>query len=249
MSRPVRYFYQGQPVTLFDCHKQEKFSGVLYISHRLIEQKKFLKRLSLLALIISLVGLVSLISPTAFVLLHSTFSNQTNTLEKTISKSGPSNLIEAPVVEASEQIIPVSNEFRITIPKIGLVSDIVPNVDTTSEEIYKQKLKYGVAHANGSYLPGQGGLVFLFAHSTDSIARMREYNAKFMHIYQLDIGDVVYINYQGKFYQYNISDKQVINPQDVELVRQANSDLVLMTCWPLGTNWQRLVLYANTKTI
>lgn len=245
MSRAVRYFYQGQPVTLFDCHKQEKFSGVLYISHRLIEQKKFLKRLSLLTLIISLVGLVSLILPIAFALLHPTFSNQINTLEKTISKRSPSNLIEVPVVEASEQIIPVSNEFRITIPKIGLVSDIVPNVDTTSEEIYKQKLKYGVAHANGSYLPGQNGMVFLFAHSTDSIARMLEYNAKFMDIYKLEIGDGVQINYQGKLYQYNIINKIIINPNDLELIRQANSDLVLSTCWPLGTNWQRLILFAD----
>lgn len=240
MSRTVRYFYPGKTITLFDCRKQKIFKGVLYINPKLIEQIKLLKRLSLISLIISLVGIVSLTSPIAFAALHSMFLNQPITIEKPIS-----NLIEAPVVEASEQIIPVSNEFRITIPKIGLVSDIVPNVDTTSEEIYKQKLKYGVAHANGSYLPGQNGLVFLFAHSTDSIAHMLEYNAKFMDIYKLESGDGVQINYQGKLYRYNITNKIIINPNDLELIRQANSDLVLSTCWPLGTNWQRLILFAD----
>lgn len=246
MQKSIKYFNSAQIITLFDCHKQKTFRGVLYINSKLISFNIFLKRLSILSLIISLVGFVSIISPAAFAVLHSKFS-KAPVIDEIPATAKETAVTDSPVIQGSVILstVPISNEFKIYIPKIGLESDIVPNVDTTSEEIYKQKLQYGVAHANGSYFPGQEGMVFLFAHSTDSIANMLVYNAKFMDIYQLDIGDVVHINYQGKLYQYNISDKQVINPQDVELVRQTNSNLVLSTCWPLGTNWQRLVLFAQ----
>lgn len=230
LHKTVRYFYPGKTITLFDCHKQNIFKGVLYINPKLIEQIKLLKRLSFISLIIFLVGIVSLTAPIAFAAVHSKLYTLPINKEKAAASFG--------------SFVSDRNDFKIIVPKIGLESSIVPNVDITSEEIYKQQLQYGIAHANGSYFPGQKGLVFLFAHSTDSIARMLEYNAKFMDIYKLDIGDSVQINYQGKLYQYNITNKKVISPQDLELVRQTDSDLVLSTCWPLGTDWLRLVLFA-----
>ncbi len=242
MRKTVKYFYPGQTITLFDCYKNEDFNGVLYINPTFSGQSQTIKRLSLLYLIISLIGIISLTLP--FITVNINSSLQKLQVKK-VETASP--VPQIPVgIPIEKTMVNENNDFKIMIPKIELESDIIPNVDTTSEEIYKQKLLAGVAHANGSYFPGQDGMVFLFAHSTDSIARILEYNAKFMFVYQLDIGDEVQINYKGKLYRYAITDKKIINPQEVELVRQANSDLVLSTCWPLGTNWQRLILFADS---
>lgn len=138
------------------------------------------------------------------------------------------------------------NTFKILIPKIDLVSDIIYNVDVASDEIYNQKLKAGIAHANGSYFPGEkGGPVFLFAHSTSSIANIIAYNAKFFNLKDLKVGDGIKINFRGKIYQYIVTDEKVVEATDVESVRKTSADLILMTCWPLGTDWKRLMVFAD----
>lgn len=245
MRKTVKYFYPGQVVTLFDCHKQKYFNGCLYINSSFSNQPYVIKKLAFLYLLVSLIGILSLTFP----LISATVYSKLQSFQVKETKNFSSQPKVPVGVPLATTAVFEKNDFKIFIPKIGLESDIIPNVDTTSEEIYKQKLLAGVAHANGSYFPGQDGMVFLFAHSTDSIARILEYNAKFINIYQLDVGDKVELNYKGKLYQYNITDKKIISPKEIELIRQANSDLVLSTCWPLGTNWQRLILFAEVVTL
>jgi len=55
-----------------------------------------------------------------------------------------------------EQILtPVDPEFNILIPKIGANARIFPNVDPSSPEIFLPILQEGVAHAAGTFFPGQ----------------------------------------------------------------------------------------------
>jgi LPXTG-site transpeptidase (sortase) family protein len=137
-------------------------------------------------------------------------------------------------------------EFKITIPKIDLVSEISPYVDLSQELEYKEELiKTGVAHAKDSYLPGEDGPVFLFAHSTDTIFNIAQFNAKFFYAKDLKPGDEIEIDYKGKKYKYAIDHTVIVEPQNVEAVRQAPADLILMTCTPPGTDWQRLLIFAK----
>lgn len=138
-----------------------------------------------------------------------------------------------------------AKEFRIFIPKINVESNIIANVDPTSEEEYVEKLKQGIAHAKGSYLPGDNGTIVLFSHSTDTPANILQYNAKFYAVKDLEIGDQIEITFGDKKYVYQIIDKKVINPTELESIRQTDANLVLQTCWPPGTNWNRLVVFAK----
>ena len=54
----------------------------------------------------------------------------------------------------------------ITIPKIKAQAPLILNVDPWNENIYKESLKKGVAHAKGTPLPGESGRSFIFAHSS-----------------------------------------------------------------------------------
>jgi len=143
-------------------------------------------------------------------------------------------------------LYPIS-EFRLVIPKINLESNVVGNVDTTIEGEYKEKLQYGVAHAKGSYLPAEnGGPVYLFAHSTDTIFNIARFNAKFYSVRELEPGDKIQVYFNGKEYNYVVRQKFIINPKEVDVIKNATStDLILQTCWPPGTDWQRLIVYAD----
>ncbi len=139
-------------------------------------------------------------------------------------------------------------DFSIYIPKINLSSKIIANVDPNSPEAYKVELQNGVAHAKGSYLPGEGGSVFLFAHSTDTIANILRYSAKFFAVKDLGVGDEILIEFNHNQYKYVINARKIINPSDLDSIRGLNSDLILSTCYPPGTSLQRLIIFAEILT-
>lgn len=136
-------------------------------------------------------------------------------------------------------------DFRIIIPKIGLESVIIKNVDPNNPQQYSEQLANGVAHALGSYLPGEDGTMFLFAHSTDTEFNIARYNAKFYAVRKLEVGDEILIRYGEKVYKYIVKDKKVISPGELAKVQQSGYKLVLSTCYPPGTDWQRLVVFAD----
>lgn len=138
-----------------------------------------------------------------------------------------------------------TKEFKIVISKIGVDSNIIPNVDPGNESQYQDELLKGVAHAKGSYLPGQGGPVFLFSHSTDGPWNVVQYNAQFYALRDLEPQDGILIYYNGKIFKYQITEKKVISPWDLQVIRTAGADLILSTCWPPGTSWQRLVVFGK----
>jgi LPXTG-site transpeptidase (sortase) family protein len=148
--------------------------------------------------------------------------------------------------EENDKLYPIT-EFRLSVPKINLESNIVENVDPKLEDEYKEKLQFGVAHAKGSYLPAENGPVYLFAHSTDTVFNIARFNAKFFSVRELEKGDEIKIYFNGKEYIYIVADKYVINPKEVDIIQQAKTDLILQTCWPPGTDWQRLIVTAERK--
>ncbi len=151
--------------------------------------------------------------------------------------------ISAPRVKALDPEI--ATQFKIVVPKINLESRVVENVDPTDEVAYKDALTKGIAQARGSYLPGEAGSIFLFAHSTNDISNILAYNAKFYAVKDLNPGDEVVIFYHGRKYTYIIERRQVINPSDLDAIRNSNADLIMSTCYPPGTDWQRLITFAN----
>lgn len=153
-------------------------------------------------------------------------------------------------IKPIEELIPEDPNFSIVVPKIGANAKILSNIDPANEKVYLEALKYGVAHAQGTAFPGEGGHVFLFAHSTDYIWNVGYYNAVFYLLYKLEKEDEVNIFYQGQRYVYRIIDKTVVDPSQVEyLTRKSNREfLTLQTCWPPGTTLKRLLIFAVRKS-
>ncbi|GIW62838.1 MAG: hypothetical protein KatS3mg090_0664 [Patescibacteria group bacterium] len=142
---------------------------------------------------------------------------------------------------------PIDKDFSVVIPKIQANSKVIANVNPANESEYRLKLQEGVAHALGTYFPGEGKKIFLFAHSTDFIWNVGTYNAVFYLLYKLETDDLVYLMYKNKLYKYKVYDKKIVEANEVHYLTDESDEevLVLQTCWPPGTTWKRLLLFAK----
>lgn len=173
---------------------------------------------------------------------------EATTVEKKYDSIAPKGaLAQALKVKPVEVLVPKDPEFSIVIPKIGANSNVIANVDPGNDTEYLDALKHGVAHAEGTAFPGEGGHIFMFAHSTDYIWNVGTYNAVFYLLYKLETGDEVDIFYKGVRHVYKVTGKEVVDPTQVEyLTKKTNEEfLTLQTCWPPGTTLKRMLVFAE----
>lgn len=149
-------------------------------------------------------------------------------------------------VDPVEVLVPEDPEFSIVIPKIGANAKVLPGIDVSNEGAYLEALQKGVAHAGGTAFPGEGGHIFMFAHSTDYFWNVGSYNAVFYLLHKLNKDDEINVFYKGQRYVYRIVEKAVVDPSQVEyLTRKTDREfLTLQTCWPPGTTLKRLLVFA-----
>ena len=146
-------------------------------------------------------------------------------------------------------IVPVDEEFGIVIPKILANAKVIAEVNPWDARVYQGALTEGVAHAQGSALPGEIGNIFIFAHSGADLVEANRYNAVFYLLYKLAIDDEIYLFYKGNKYIYRVKEKKTVGAQDVSYLKDKGRDekLTLMTCWPPGTTMKRLIVTAEKK--
>lgn len=151
------------------------------------------------------------------------------------------------LTEREELILPADPNFSIVIPKIAANSRILANINTASYDEYIKALGEGVAHAQGTAFPGDGGHIYLFAHSTDNILNVGTYNAVFYLLYKLEKNDEILLFYQGKKFTYRVIGKRIVKPTEIHYLTRASAEefLTLQTCWPPGTTLQRLLVFAS----
>jgi sortase A len=148
-----------------------------------------------------------------------------------------------------EEIVPVNTEFGIVIPKIGANSRVVANVDPYNSQLYQRALSQGVAHAAGTVLPGEIGNSFLFSHSSVDFFEARRFNSIFYLLNKLEIGDEIDIYLQDEKLVFLVTATGIHNPQEINFLKPGGSGqtLTLMTCWPPGTTFKRLIVTASLQ--
>jgi len=138
-------------------------------------------------------------------------------------------------------------DFSIEIPSLDLNEKVSSNINPNIAREYKEALEEGVAHAKGSAFPGQEKMVYIFGHSTDGLWNVEAYNAVFYQIKELEIGDQIILHLGEQSFEYRVAATEVIPSTDVDFVndKQNQDILLLQTCWPPGTSWQRLFVIAE----
>lgn len=167
------------------------------------------------------------------------FKNEKTFLSETIQRSKFKSILS-----------PDENLFELVIPKIGVHTQVRINVNAGNEEKYNQILGTQAAHARGSSLPGEEGFIYVFGHSTNSILNLDYYNPVFYLLKKLEEGDELAIIHQGKIYIYQVEEEKIVSPNNLEIINDYENQekLILQTCWPPGTTWQRLLIIANPIT-
>lgn len=155
-----------------------------------------------------------------------------------------------PVQEARAATGELNESLRaeLTIPSANIT---VPLVWSTSakEADFQKDLEHGAIHYPGTPLPGQTGNAFIAAHSSDAYWKPGDYKHAFASLGKLTIGneDIVVTYYKNeevvKKVSFRVTEKAVVSADDQRMFTQTNkTEMTLVTCWPLGTNWRRLMV-------
>ena len=151
---------------------------------------------------------------------------------------------------AVAEITPVKDyeslPFFIEIPKLNLYEKVQANVNPNEVKEYQIALEEGVAHALNSGFPGENKLIYIFGHSTDGAWNVEAFNAVFYQIKDLEVGDQIILHLGEEKFVYQVSEQNVVKGSEINFVndRQDQNILLLQTCWPPGTSWQRLFVSA-----
>lgn len=118
----------------------------------------------------------------------------------------------------------------IKIPKIGV-----------NESINNKSVDYGIYHEPKSSKPANG-TVILFGHRT-------LHGSPFLNLDKLQSGDKIYLEWPGiGNAEYSVLNWTIVDASYMMPVDQGNK-LFLITCYPLGSDAQRLIIEANFSSL
>lgn len=144
----------------------------------------------------------------------------------------------------------IKADYIIKIDKISLKAPIIMSVDGANENKYFKALEDGVAQMQGTAKFGEKNNAVIFGHSSQIIGGKGKYGEVFAKLNDLEKGDEIKIQSvpDKKDFVYQVYDKQIVPPEDVSVIEKTSSErLTLITCWPIGSDQKRLVIFAKSK--
>lgn len=148
-----------------------------------------------------------------------------------------------PIAQAAVHMpsLPVVHDNRITISKIGITAPII-QVLSDDEKLILNALKGGVVLYPGSEYPGQGSTIII-GHSSSN-PPWTKYSAIFSLLNKLAPNDLVNVSFEGKEYTYRVKATVKGSVQQI-MNSDLGGDLILSSCWPVGTDQGRITVVAD----
>lgn len=160
---------------------------------------------------------------------------------------------QAKLVFEKMPVYPSDN--RLVIPRIGKNVPLitVPRHRNWQklENTIQKGLQNGVVVHPVSADPGNFGNFFLTGHSSYYTWDKGRYKDVFALLHEVKVNDIVEIYWEGKKYTYKMEEKKVVKPTAVEILEQPDDrkEITLMTCTPIGTNKNRLILVGRLESV
>lgn len=156
----------------------------------------------------------------------------------------PENIVVDPT--ASTQ---VAADPKLIIPKINVDVPVIYGASPDYNSMMAAMAK-GVAHfaiPGADSVPGQIGNTVLSGHSSNDLFEAGDYKFIFSQLDKLQNGDTIYVNYNSTRYTYSVIKEQVVKPTNVQALYGYTDKpyLTLITCTPLGTSLNRLLVTAE----
>jgi sortase A len=156
----------------------------------------------------------------------------------------PANIIINPSTDVA-----VSTQPKLIIPKINVDVPVVwstkADYDSQMAAMQHGVAWFGIPGANSH--PGQVGNTVLSGHSSNDVIDKGDYKFIFARLDHMTKGDSIFVNYQGKRYTYTVTRTEVVRPTQVNklVYKTTKPVLTLITCTPLGTSLNRLLITAE----
>ena len=164
-----------------------------------------------------------------------------------ITTSDPVSIVKKAPVKTP---ITIEALYKLSIPSLGIEAPIVLESSTNSERIYDQ-LQRGIVHYATTPLPGEKGTAIIIGHSSHYPWYKGNYGSIFATLSKLQVGDTFQIEKAGVKMDYKVSGSIVFSPDTADSFEirsfevSSGSSVVLMTCWPVGTNAKRIAVKAD----
>lgn len=171
----------------------------------------------------------------------------------------PQGLEELTKKALSEQVLKedtvslsYSGVFYLSIPALGMEKlPVEANVDSSSKDSYLPALEDSLAHFKYTGLPISDvpNNIVIYGHSASP-----SYNPKrndpmvaFSYLQELSVGDDIFIEIEGKIFQFKMQKSRIVDPTDIEIITgtPGKRTLTLFTCFPNGSNSKRYVAVAR----
>lgn len=121
--------------------------------------------------------------------------------------------------------------------------------DTLDETVIQEELKSGAVVLPLGTVIGQPGNVVITAHST-GLATFGPYRFAFAKISELKQDEEFKIQTPKATYTYRVFGSDIVWPTQVDkLPNDDRSTVTLVTCWPLWTNFKRLLVHGELVNI
>ncbi len=149
----------------------------------------------------------------------------------------------SPLTEAA----PIFTAPTLSIPKLNVSAPIVET--SASFKNIDADLKEGVIRWPSGAEYGKSGAVVLLGHSSAPLAYRGAYGSVFALLDKLETGDVISLESgsSGMTLTYRVTDRLIVNPktykEDFQNLKGEN--LVLVSCWPVGSRFQRIAVRAE----
>ncbi len=151
----------------------------------------------------------------------------------------------------ADQAVPVSNSvsdqrYFLIINKINVNAPVILNVSGSDEQVYLKAIEHGVAHYEGTALPGTTGNSVIFGHSAYYQQKPGNYKEVFKDLNQLAVGDQFMVRHLRDQWLYTVERSQVISNDTLSVLEPTDAETItLLTCWPPKTTDKRYVVQAK----
>jgi len=143
-----------------------------------------------------------------------------------------------PGVGAVRAVPTPAQALVLTVPRLKLTRYVPEGASV------EQLRRFGVGRISWTAWPDGPGVVGIAGHRTT-------YGAPFLRLGTLERGDHIFITYKGKRFDYTVTDRRIVRPAEVEVLRAVPGErsVALITCAPLYSAKNRLVVLARLNAV
>jgi len=159
----------------------------------------------------------------------------------------PNSGNDSGIIIADGTNVVVNKTPTLLIPKLSVKAPVIFGLPDLSESTAQANLRKGVIHYpiyGASSNPGQNGNTVILGHSSGDVFDDGAFKFVFVGLSRLVTGDLFYIDFENVRYTYQVERSEIITPNNLARLKLGKDQpfATLITCDPIGTNINRLIV-------